>query len=233
MKLSKLLLIPLLGIMIFTGISNINNVKADSNSQYIYWQRDASNLGVYSVDYWSEEQYMWLEQKPANTFWTIGVGFANGDSGGYFGILTPTIGDTALFSLWNSNAARGTSCSKFIEDGAGYHCSISIKINPYTLNKLTVKKLSVDSEGRIWWGAYFNNKFVGALRVNSSNKYLTVPQNFIEYPPGGSCSTIPKAAVNWVPPTFNNGTYRTIYKDSTLPCSGDSVVPNAYRMYGP
>jgi hypothetical protein len=224
-KLEKILIPIILGLLlVFIGMVNI--VAGDGNSMHTYW--NDNNGG-----HWNIDQYMWVEQKTPNTFWAAYWLWEGNNYGGYIGLMTPTTaGDTALFSLWNANGASGANCGIFGGEGVGYHCSIEIPINTYTIYKFRIWRLDSDANGQ-WWGAWVNDKFIGSIRVNSSNTLISGNIiDFTEYPDSNQCKLIPSSTVVWSQPVFDNGANRASYGYFDSACNGTVEPATYYRSVG-
>jgi hypothetical protein len=188
MKLSKLLLIPLLGMLIFVGTAS---------ALTLYWNNP--NNGYSSLS-----QQLTVEKKTNDTFWAVQWNWNESDYGGYIGLQGVPNKERVLFSLWNANAAKGKNCGQFGGEGIGYHCWVSIPIIQNHIYKLQVKRLNKDDSTGVWWGGYLDRTFVGAIRVPANNTLINMATiDFTEYYGGQPCNDRNSVAI-WSRPIFNN-----------------------------
>ena len=135
---------------------------------------------------------MRVEQKAAATYWAQMWNWVGSSDGGYLGLQTSgsrfngTSGDTAIFSLWNANAARGPSCGQFGGEGNGYSCRLAYSISTSPFYRYRVWRQNADAGGQ-WWGAWIQNlstgtdTYIGSIRVAAGRSAMTNVQNFVEY----------------------------------------------------
>jgi Domain of unknown function (DUF3472) len=71
-----------------------------------------------------------------------------------------TLGETALFSLWNSNAAQGPHCQPFGGEGAGHQCKMAYSFQTNRLYRYRVWRLEKDAGGQ-WWGGWIKDQATG------------------------------------------------------------------------
>ena len=96
---------------------------------YSEWAFQGSGSG-----YWNVDQQMKVEQRAPATYWAMLWNWQGASHGGYLGLQTNgnrldgTTGDTAIFSLWDANAASGPNCGTFGGEGSGYSCRLAYPI---------------------------------------------------------------------------------------------------------
>lgn len=126
------------------------------------------------------------------TYWSVNWVWANQSFGGYAGIQTSgarqnSIGDIAIFSLWNATEAVapiGSWCTPFDGEGVGQSCRTNITVNPKEDYEIEV---SADStRGDYWWKAsvIFSDgsfKDLGSIKASLPNLRTSKFGNFIEY----------------------------------------------------
>jgi hypothetical protein len=199
-------------------------------AHYVDWSYSAGNL-------WNLDQTVSFLLNPRNTYWSLHWGWTDvsQSSGGYVGLQTDgnrfddTIGDTAIFSLWDANGHRG-SCGRFGGEGVGLSCRI-----PYPMRadnsgyRLRVWQMEADAEGQ-WWGAWVRNPngtevHIGDLRVPATATHIAFANNFSEYfGPRVTCDKVPVAVVSWANPTGNDGAVSSTMRESTkASCTGGSA----------
>jgi uncharacterized protein DUF3472 len=128
-------------------------------------------------------------------------------------------GEMAIFSLWNANGARGSSCGAFGGEGDGYSCRIRFTIKTGVRYRLRVWKLELDGSGQ-WWGGWIHSDYshhdyhIGDIRVPSDgHQFFGQVMNFSEYfGPAVPCSRVPRSVVELTQPAANSrgdkiGTY--------------------------
>lgn len=186
---------------------------AQHQNAYLYsnWSFSGSTVG-----YWNVDQLMRVEQKAAATYWAKLWTFRGATYGGYMGLQTDgsrgdgTTGETAIFSLWNANAASGPRCLTFGGEGVGYSCRLAYPFSLNTYYRLRVWRLNADAGGQ-WWGAWIQNtatgvdSHIGSIRVPSANTLLTGVRNFVEYfGPAVPCTSVPRSQAVWTQPAANS-----------------------------
>ncbi|MBM2620278.1 DUF3472 domain-containing protein [Actinoplanes sp. LDG1-06] len=217
-------------------------VPADAAAQhqnanlYAYWNFHGRS------GFWNVDQQVRVSQKARASYWAMNFGFTTTpDEGGYLGLQTDgqrfngTKGDTAIFSLWNANATRGSNCGRFSGEGTGRSCRIPYAISTGTYYRLRVWRLAADSGGQ-WWGAWVANPAtgkdtpIGQIRVPRGKTLLTPPMNFSEYfGPARTCDTVPASAAYFTQPAANSrggGSYQygSVFASSHRgSCTGGSV----------
>jgi hypothetical protein len=168
-------------------------------------------------------------------------------SGGYAGVQTNgyrfdgTIGDMAIFSLWDATAARpapGAECGQFGGEGVGWSCRRAMQISTTTWYELRVVRLESTAEGQ-WWSAGLLDTTTGQalplgdIRVAPTKTAMVRPMNFSEYfGPAVRCDRVPLSTADYKPPAGNatdgsllTSTYRSGYRGA---CTGGSVSPQTY-----
>lgn len=206
---------------------------------YVYW--DWSGSG-----YWNVDQYVIVRQKAASTYWAQYWTWTDATYGGYVGLQTDgyrgdgTIGEMAIFSLWNANAASGPLCVEFGGEGVGYSCRLAYPVSTGVTYRYRIWRLDADSGGQ-WWGAWILNyatgveSYLGKIRVASSHRLMTSVMNFTEYfGPAVPCNQVPKSIADFTQPAANSqggGRYQygsrfsSSYRGS---CTGGSVTVVSY-----
>jgi len=194
---------------------------AQHQNAYLYsnWNFSGSTVG-----YWNVDQLMRVEQKASATYWAKLWTFRGASYGGYMGLQTDgsrgdgTTGETAIFSLWNANAASGPRCFTFGGEGVGYSCRLAYPFSLNTYYRLRVWRLNADTGGQ-WWGAWIQNTATGV-------------RNFVEYfGPAMPCTSVPRSQAVWTQPAANSlggglyqygSTYASANKGS---CTDGSATP--------
>ena len=168
---------------------------------YAYWNFNG-------CCYWNLDQQLLVPGKAPFSYWAMNWTWAFSTSGGYMGLQTNgsrfdgTSGDTAIFSLWDANGARGGSCGTFGGEGSGYSCRRAFTIRSDRFYRLRVWRQERDTWGR-WWAAYvLDTKTgveypLGGIRVPGDGRvdFIRGVTNFSEYYGGAvSCDEVP---VSW------------------------------------
>ena len=197
---------------------------------YSHW-----NFAGATAGYWNVDQQMKVEQKANASYWALVWKWSRDPQhGGYLGLQTDgnrsdgSVGDTAIFSLWNANAANGPACGTFGGEGVGYSCRLAFPIKTDAYYRLRVWRLDADSHGQ-WWGAWIQDlntgvdSYVGSIRVASLFTTMTAVENFAEYyGPAVACSSVPMSKVLWTQPAANSrGGGRYQYGSSYAATSSD------------
>lgn len=176
---------------------------------YVYWQTTAARK-----DLWNVDQQIWIDRKADHTYWALVWTFTGSDRGGYMGLQTDgtrfdrSVGETAIFSLWDANGARGPACDRFSGEGVGYSCRAAFSIAQGRHYRLRLWILDRDSAGQ-WWGAWIsdgvNDWHIGDIRVPAANHQRVGDlRNFSEYfGPAVPCSQVPRSIVNFTQPAGN------------------------------
>jgi len=167
---------------------------------------------------------MWIEKKAKYTYWAMQFPLSGTpDNNGYMGLQTNatrpngTVGDMAIFSLWNADKARNGNCSAFDGEGNGLSCRVGFSITTNVEYRYRVFRLDADATGQ-WWGAWILNTatgkdiHLGDLHVTATT--LGTPINFTEYWGAAvSCDKVPKSIVDWTQPAGNySGSASTGYQ---------------------
>ena len=152
---------------------------------YAYWNSNGAN------GFWNVDQQVRVATKAHHTYWAMNWGFtATPNDGGYMGLQTNGIrfdgstGETAIFSLWNANAARGSGCGQFGGEGTGYSCRIPYAFSTQVYYRYRLWRLTPDAGGQ-WWGAWMQNTatgvdtYIGSIRVAAQREYTHATTNAI------------------------------------------------------
>ena len=201
-------------------------------ARYVNW--NYSGAGAWNVD-----QTVWVVVKAGYTYWSLNWPWTNTSQsdGGYMGLQTngnrfdSSVGDTAIFSLWNANGYRGSNCGRFTGEGDGLSCRL-----PYTIYgdgnsyRLRVWREGTDAQGQ-WWGAWIQDArrgdvHIGDLRVPASAILISYANDFSEYfGPRVGCDQVPVSVVNWTYPTTNNGVHSSSFAQLTkASCTGGTAA---------
>jgi len=176
---------------------------------HVYWTLPASSWG----NLWNIDQVMWVEQKATKTYWAMQFGLAGTADSGYMGLQTGatrpdgTVGEMAIFSLWNADKTRGGVCAAFSGEGNGLSCRKNYSFSTNTQYRYRVWRTEVDATGA-WWGAWIRNQSTGAEtalgEIHIAQTMLNPPLNFTEYwGDAVACTKVPKSIVNWTQPAGN------------------------------
>ena len=99
------------------------------------------------------DQQMMVEQQAPATYWAMLWNWQGASYGRYLGLQTNgnrldgTTGDTALFSLWDANAASGPNCGNFGGEGSGYSCRLAYPIATNRYYRYRIWRGSADAGG--------------------------------------------------------------------------------------
>jgi hypothetical protein len=196
--------------------------------------------------YWNVDQQVAIRQRAASTYWAQLWTWTDAPSyGGYTGLQTNgvrnngTTGDTAIFSLWNANAASGPMCA-YNGEASGYSCTLAYPFTVGTLYRYRVWRLNADSGGQ-WWGAWIQNTAtgvdtsIGAIRVGATHTLMANVRNFAEYfGPPFACNAVPRSVADYTQPAANyqgGGSYQfgsTYASSSRASCTGGGVTTVSY-----
>ncbi len=189
------------------------------------------------------EQRLQVTQKAPASFWASTWIWKNSQTGGYIGLQTDgnrvdgSVGDTAIFSIWNATAASG-NCIPFEGEGVGYSCRLAYPINPARKYRLRIQPAAngASAAGQ-WWDAYIRDEStfvetrIGSLRAGPGDTSFQIPQNFTEYfgLARPTCDDVPVSIAQWSNPTLKPLTgYLNVtptYKSSVRGnCTGGSAV---------
>ncbi len=191
-------------------------------------------------DLWNVDQTLWIEQKAHHTYWALNWTFTGFRDGGYMGLQTDgirfdgSVGETAIFSLWNANATSGPSCGTFAGEGVGLSCRMPFTIQQDRQYRLRVWILGADAGGQ-WWGGWVSDgvtdHHIGSIRVPADHNRMTGVMNFTEYfGPAVPCDQVPQSVVHLTQPAANKGAdrygaYSTYTRANTLTCTNGWGVP--------
>ncbi len=201
---------------------------------YVYWSWAGSG-------FWNVDQHVWIGLKAPVTYWAQYWTWTGASYGGYIGLQTDGVrfdgsrGDTAIFSLWNSNGSSGPSCGVFGGEGTGHSCKLAYPISAGRYYRYRVWRLNADSLGQ-WWGGWMKDEatgvetYIGSIRVAASHQLIAPPMNFTEYYGDAvSCDSVPTSIVYWTQPAGNHlgsGVYEygSAYSGGYRgPCTGGST----------
>ena len=176
---------------------------------YVFWNWAGSGS-------WNVDQHVRIGLKAPATYWAQLWSWTDASYGGYIGLQTDgnrfdgSRGDTAIFSLWNSNGSSGPSCGVFGGEGTGHSCRAAYPIQTGRYYRLRVWRLGADSLGQ-WWGGYLKDEttgvetWLGDIRVPASHQLIAQPSNFTEYyGTAVSCDSVPLSTVYWTQPAANH-----------------------------
>ncbi|MCA9580288.1 MAG: DUF3472 domain-containing protein, partial [Myxococcales bacterium] len=168
--------------------------------------------------FWNVDQLVRVDQKAKETFFSQLWNWRGASYGGYVGLQTDGIrfngtrGDTAIFSLWNANAAAGPSCGEFGGEGTGYSCRLAYPFVQGRFYRLRTWRGSKDGGGQ-WWMAYIRDEstgtetHIGSIRVAGSHRDMNPPSNFVEYfGTKVACGSVPTSVAIFTPPAANQTT---------------------------
>lgn len=218
--------------------TNTGRGQQQNANLYSEWAFQGSGSG-----YWNVDQQMKVEQRAPATYWAMLWNWQGASHGGYLGLQTNgnrldgTTGDTAIFSLWDANAASGPNCGTFGGEGSGYSCRLAYPIAANRYYRYRVWRGSADAGGQ-WWGAWIEDTttgvdtYLGSLRVGSSDTLATGVANFVEYfGTAVTCTTVPRSQAVWTQPAANSqgsGSYQygSQYADMNKgSCTDGSATP--------
>jgi hypothetical protein len=189
--------------------------------------------------------------KAPHTFWAQYWTWKGYDVGGYIGLQTDgnrfdgTTGDTAIFSLWDADAARGSGCGTFGGEGEGHSCRLAIRIRTKHVYELRVERGNKSDAGQ-WWKASLRdltaneNRPIGSIRVASSFTLMNLPMNFSEYfGPAVPCDQVPLSVALWSSPRANLRADGSGYRFSSTRngssrgnCTGGEVESHGFGIQG-
>lgn len=194
-----------------------------SGADYAYW-----HFSGLDSTFWNVDQYIQVQQKAPTTFWAMQVFFADSNDAGYMGLQQRAAGegDIAIFSLWNANAARGSSCGTFGGEGVGYSCRMPFDVIEGNWYRLRLWRMETEGANQ-WWGAWIysyntnTDYYVGSIRVPAKgHSTINGVLNFSEYwGQSVDCDKVPLSLVNLTQPAANSngdevGTYRNYSQSS-------------------
>jgi hypothetical protein len=204
---------------------------------YAYWNFNGAN------GFWNVDQQVRIATKAHHTYWAMNWGFTvTPNEGGYMGLQTNGIrfdgstGETAIFSLWNANAASGSGCGRFGGEGVGYSCRVPYAFGTGVYYRYRLWRLNTDAGGQ-WWGAWMQNTatgadtYIGSIRVAAAKTLTTTPMNFTEYwGEDVGCNNVPVSVAYYTQPAANSqggNTYQygSVFASSYRgPCTGGSTT---------
>jgi len=161
------------------------NVQHQNGSISAFWSWSGTN-------FWNVDQHVRIDEKAHTRFWAQQVWWSGTTTAAYLGLQTNghrfdgSIGDMAIFSAWNANAARGTSCAQFNQGGTGYSCRIVYPLMTGRLYRLRIWRQEADAGGQ-WWGAWVKDEStgiergIGGIRLPSTYRSIATTQNFVDY----------------------------------------------------
>jgi len=216
-------------------------VAAQHQNAYIYVNWNWSGSG-----YWNVDQNIVIKRKATATYWAQVWRWTDASFGGYTGLQTNgsrgdgSTGDTAIFSLWNANAANGPLCGQFSGEGNGYSCRLAYPISLNVLYRLRIWRLNADTGGQ-WWGAWVKNNstgtdtYIGSIRVGATHGLMTSVRNFSEYfGTAVPCNQVPRSVADFTQPAANSqggGGYQygsTYASYNRGACTGGNVAVVSY-----
>ncbi len=183
-----------------------------AHAAYAGWQFQGPGDGFVNID-----QVIVVQVKAPTTFFAEQFGFTGTSSNGYIGLQTDggrldgSIGETAIFSLWDATAAApgpGARCQTFTGEGEGYSCRLAYPFVTGTPYQLRVWRLEADRSGQ-WWGGWVTDlstnwqSYLGKIRVpHRSRPLIGGPLNFIEYfgPGVANCGRVPRSTAYFTQP---------------------------------
>jgi hypothetical protein len=181
---------------------------------------------------------MWMEQKGYKEYWAMQFPLTGTNDAGYMGLQTVatrpdgSVGQMAIFSLWNASGSRNANgkCAPFDGEGNGLSCRMAFTIRDKVRYRYRVWRLESDSVGQ-WWGAWIQDTstgrdyHLGDLRVKS--RTIGTPLNFTEYwGEAVSCDRVPESIVNWTQPAANSngrGSYQYYSRYQAPPSKGSCI----------
>lgn len=196
----------------------------------------ASSEGLSSV-----EQDVTIESTTpdAGYFWAEQIWWRNNPTAGsYMGLQSAgqrrtdgSVGDTAIFSVWEAIDARGPGCGVFAEPTPGLSCSLAYDWVQGRSYRYSVRRGGGDDTGT-WWAASIvdlasgERTVVGEIKVRAPSGGIDSTQNFTEYfaSPLRSCETQPYSRVHFGRPRANDGGVIPAHRTSEQPASGCYVI---------
>lgn len=230
------LLVTLGAIAAAGAVPSVAHAEQHQNANmYAFW-----NWG--GTGFWNVDQHVRIDTKAKATYWAQQFFWTGANYGAAMGLQTDgnrsngTVGDTAIFSGWNANGARG-SCRTFGGEGVGYNCAIAYNIVPGRLYRMRIWRQESDASGQ-WWGAWIKDEAtgvdtaIGGVRVPHANTTISTTQNFVEYYGAKvGCTQVPRSINVFTQPAANSqggGLYQygsTYSSGSTATCVTGSSAP--------
>lgn len=211
---------------------------------YAFWSYD-SDAGFRDA-----AQKIKVRKKAPYTFWAQYWTWTGQSVGGYIGLQTDgnrfdgTTGETAIFSLWDADASRGSGCGTFGGEGEGHSCRLAFPIRAKHVYEVRVTRGRGTDAGQWWKGSLRDltarkTHSIGSIRVAPEFTLMQRPMNFSEYfGPAVPCDQVPLSVVLWSSPRANqrdDGTYRvssTRDGSSRGECTGGVVEPHSFGTRG-
>lgn len=178
---------------------------------HVNWSFVPVGVAITSLD-----QEIVVDDKAPQTLWANNFTWTTGGDGGYLGLqvdgerVDGTIGDTAIFSIWNATASSGVNCGYFTGDGAGLSCRLPYPFEPgYRRYDLRLTRQTLDTAtGEWWWTASVRSTFpsdtgeqvIGSLRAPLGKVALGSMSNSVEYfgPAVASPDLVPMSVAQFV-----------------------------------
>ena len=164
---------------------SLQGVQHRNGSVSSFWTWSGAN-------FWNVDQHVRIDEKAHTRFWAQQVWWTGTNTAAYLGLQTHghrfngSVGDMAIFSAWNANAARGTSCAQFNQGGTGYSCRIVYPLKTGRLYRLRLWRQEADAGGQ-WWGAWVKDestgveRAIGGIRLPTTYRTVATTQNFVDY----------------------------------------------------
>ena len=175
---------------------------------YSYWDWNGSG-------FWNVDQDFRIDKKAPSTYWAMYMTWKDTGGSAYMGVQTNggrfdgSVGDTAIFSIWDANGTRGSTCGTFGGEGTGLSCRIPFSASLGTYYRLRIWRQEADSHGQ-WWGAWIENessgseRFIGSIRAPRGATSIDSTMNFVEYfGDQVPCNKVPQSKVVWTQPAAN------------------------------
>lgn len=171
---------------------------------------------------WRVEQEVVVESvtEGVEYFWGEHVWWVDGYSlGGYLGLQSrglrradDSIGDTAIFSVWEAIDARGPACGPFVEVTTGFSCSLAYPFRRGDPYRYVLERTTGDDTGA-WWAASIVDieradvSRIGEIKVRAPALGVDSTANFTEYfgPQQHSCASQPYALAHFGSPRAPGG----------------------------
>src|SRR5690242_18735271 len=91
----------------------------------VFWKMQGPGNNLWNID-----QLMWMEQKGYKEYWAMQFPLVGTNDAGYMGLQTVatrpdgSVGQMAIFSLWNASGSRNANgkCAPFDGEGNGLSC---------------------------------------------------------------------------------------------------------------
>jgi hypothetical protein len=177
--------------------------------------------------------YFWAQQ--------FAIQAPRADQGvGYLGLqsagnrrLDGSVGNLAIFSIWDAIDARGTACGIFAESTPGFSCGLAYAWKQQVPYRYRLAKGASDATGT-WWAASVTDTqtavttLIGEIKVPSWWGGLFGMGNFTEYfkaKASQPCPEVPYSRTRFGTPTANNGEIVPTGQDnytSTTNCNAQS-----------